>query len=275
MAVTERFVGQPVLRKEDAPLLQGQGSFVDNMSIAGMVHMAIVRSPFAHARVVKVDVSKALEMPGVIAAWSATDLADEWAGPLPMVWPITEDIKASDHWPLTKDKARFQGDGVAVVLGESRGLADDGAEAVDVEYDALPAVLDIEDAVRDGAPLVHDELGTNAVVHWSHGGGGDQSLFESAPVKLKLRYEAPRTTPSAIEPRGALASPVPSLGEFTLWTSTQIPHIARVTLSGTTGIPEHKLRIVAPDVGGSFGGKLDVYAEEALCLALARRPVAR
>jgi carbon-monoxide dehydrogenase large subunit len=118
---------------------------------------------------------------------------------------------------------------------------------------------------------VHDELGTNAVVHWSHGGGGDQGVFDNAPVQLRLRYEAPRITPSPIEPRGALASVVPAMGEFTLWTSTQIPHIARVTLSGTTGIPEHKLRIVAPDVGGAFGAKLNVYAEEALCLALARR----
>ena len=276
MAVTEKVVGQPVLRKEDTSLLRGQGSFVDNMALPGMVHMAVVRSPFAHAKVVKVDVGKALEIPGVIGAWTAADLASEWAGPLPMVWPITEDIKTSDHWPLTSDKARFQGDGVAVVLAESRGLANDGAEAVEVEYDSMDPVLDIEEAVKDGSPLVHEELGTNAVVHWSHGGGGDQSLFESAPVKLKLRYEAPRNTPSAIEPRGVVASPVPSLGEFTLWTSSQIPHIARVTLAGTTGISEHKLRIVAPDVGGSFGGKLDIYAEEALALVLARltgRPV--
>jgi aerobic carbon-monoxide dehydrogenase large subunit len=276
MAITERFVGQPVLRKEDPALLRGQGSFVENMTLPAMLHMAVVRSPFAHARVVKVDASNALEVPGVVGAWSGADLAEQWAAPLPMVWPITEDIKTSDHWPLTKDKARFQGDGVAVVLAESRAAANDGAEAVDVAYEPLQAVTDIEEATKDGAPLVHDELGTNAVVHWSHGGGGDQSLFDTAPVKLQLRYEAPRTTPSAIEPRGAVASPVPSLGEFTLWTSTQIPHIARFTLAGTTGIPEHKLRIVAPDVGGSFGGKLNVYAEEALCLVLARttgRPV--
>jgi carbon-monoxide dehydrogenase large subunit len=191
MAVTEKLVGQPVLRKEDASLLRGQGSFVDNMTLPGMVHMAVVRSPFAHAKVVKVDVSQALEISGVIGAWSAADLAEEWAGPLPMVWPITEDIKTSDHWPLTGDKARFQGDGVAVVLAESRGLANDGAEAVQVEYDPLPPVLDLEEAAKDGGTLVHDELGTNAVVHWSHGGGGDQSLFESAPVKLTVRYEAP------------------------------------------------------------------------------------
>ena len=188
-----------------------------------------------------------------------------------MVWPITEDIKTSDHWPITKDKARFQGDGVAVVVAESRGLADDAAEVVAVEYEQLTPVLDLEEAAKDGSPLVHDELGTNAVVHWSHGGGGDQGVFDSAPVQLRLRYEAPRITPSPIEAAGRSLPSVPAMGEFTLWTSTQIPHIARVTLSGTTGIPEHKLRIVAPDVGGAFGAKLNVYAEEALCLALARR----
>ena len=271
MAITEKFVGTSVPRKEDASLITGQGSFVDNLTLPGMLHLAVVRSPFAHARIENVDVSKALEMPGVVGAWSGADLAGDWAGPLPMVWPITEDIKTSDHWPITKDKARFQGDGVAVVVAESRGRADDAAEVVDVEYEQLDPVLDVEEGMKDGSPLVHDELGTNSVVHWSHGGGGDQGVFDNAPVQLRLRFEAPRITPSPIEPRGAVASVAPAMGEFTLWTSTQIPHIARVTLSGTTGIPEHKLRIVAPDVGGAFGAKLNVYAEEALCLALARR----
>jgi carbon-monoxide dehydrogenase large subunit len=271
MAVSEKFVGASVLRKEDPALVTGQGNFVDNMRLPGLVWMAIVRSPFPHARIASVDVSKALAMPGVVGAWSGSELATEWAAPLPMVWPITEDLKTSDHLPLTKDKARFQGDGVAVVLAESRGQAQDATEAVDVEYEPLDVVTDVEEAMKDGSPLVHDELGTNVVVHWSHGGGGNQSVFDSAPVRLTERYVAPRITPSAIEPRGVLAMSVPAMGEFTLWTSSQIPHIARVTLSGTTGIPEQKLRIVAPDVGGSFGGKLDVYAEEALALALTRR----
>ena len=192
----------------------------------------------------------------------------EWAGPLPMVWPITEDIKTSDHWPLTKDKARFQGDGVAVVVAESRGLANDAAEVVDVEYEQLEPVLDIEEGVKDGSPLVHDELGTNAVVHWSHGGGGDQGVFDSAPCSCApVRGAQDHAEP---DPRGALASVVPAMGEFTLWTSTQIPHIARSPCRHDR-IPSTSLRIVAPDVGGAFGAKLNVYAEEALCLALARR----
>jgi carbon-monoxide dehydrogenase large subunit len=271
MAVAETYVGASVLRKEDPALVTGQGSFVDNMTLPGMLWMAVVRSPFPHARISSIDMSEARAKPGVVGAWSGSDLADDWAAPLPMVWPITEDIKTSDHWPLTKDEARFQGDGVAVILAESRGQAQDAAEAVRVEYESLDAVIDVEQAMREGAPLVHDELGTNVVVHWSHGGGGDQTVFDTAPVRFSERYVAPRITPSSIEPRGVLAMSVPAMGEFTLWTSTQIPHIARFTLSGTTGIPEQKLRIVAPDVGGSFGGKLNVYAEEALALALTRR----
>lgn len=270
MATTQKYVGQPVLRKEDPELLTGQARWTENLSAPGEVWMAVVRSPFAHATVNAVDTSKAAAMPGVLAVFTAADLESEWGGPLPFVWPITEDIKVPVHWPLTKDKARFQGDGVAVVVAETRALAEDAVEAVEVSWDALPAVLDLEEAAKDEV-VIHEDLGTNNVVHWSHGGGGDQSIFDSAPVIVKERYLGPRLIPNAIEPRGCLAQPVPAMGEFTLFSATQIPHIARVTLGGTCNIPESKLRVVAPDVGGGFGSKLNVYAEEALCLVLARR----
>jgi carbon-monoxide dehydrogenase large subunit len=209
-------------------------------------------------------------MPGVVGVFTAADLEGEWGGPLPFVWPITEDIKIPTHWPLTKDKARFQGDGVAVVVAESRGQAEDAAEAVEVHWTQLDAVLDLEEAATDGV-VVHEDLGTNVVVHWSHGGAGDQSIFDTADVVVKERYLGPRLIPNAIEPRGCLAQPVPAMGEFTLISATQIPHVARVTLGGTCGIPETKLRVVAPEVGGGFGSKLNIYAEEALCLVLSRR----
>jgi carbon-monoxide dehydrogenase large subunit len=271
MAVTaERFVGSPVLRKEDPELLTGQSRFIDDVTLAGQVWMAVVRSPFGHARITSIDTAAAAAMPGVVGVFTAADLESEWGGPLPFVWPITEDIKVPVHWPLTKDVARFQGDGVAVVVAESRAQAADAAEAVQVSYDPLPAVVDLEEALKDDV-VIHEDLGTNVVVHWSHGGGGDQSLFDSAPVTVKERYVQRRLIPNAIEPRGCIAQSIPAMGEFTLWSATQIPHIARVTLSGTCGIPESKLRVVAPDVGGGFGSKLNVYAEEALCLALARR----
>ncbi|HEX6231069.1 MAG TPA: molybdopterin cofactor-binding domain-containing protein [Actinomycetota bacterium] len=270
MATTEKFVGQPVLRKEDPELLTGQARWTENLTAPGMVWMVVVRSPYPHARIAKIDASEAASMPGVVGVFTAADLEDEWGGPLPFVWPITEDIKVPVHWPLTKDKARYQGDGVAAVVAQTRGQAKDAAEAVHVEWEPLDAVVDLEEAAKDGA-VIHEDLGTNVVVHWSHGGGGDQSVFDTAPVVVKERYVQPRLIPNAIEPRGCLAQPVPAMGEFTLFTTTQIPHIARVTLGGTCNIAESKLRVVAPDVGGGFGSKLNVYAEEALALVLARR----
>jgi carbon-monoxide dehydrogenase large subunit len=270
MAVTEKFVGQAVLRKEDPELLTGQARYTDNLTAPGMVWMSVVRSPFAHARINGIDTSKAAGMPSVVAVFTAADLESEWGGPLPFVWPITEDIKVPVHWPLTKDTARFQGDAVAVVLAESRGQAEDAAEAVEVDWEPLEAVTDVEEAAKDRV-VIHEDLGTNVVVHWSHGGGGDQSVFDTAEVVVKERYLGPRLIPNAIEPRACLAQPVPAMGEFTLISSTQIPHVARVTLGGTCNIPESKLRVIAPDVGGGFGSKLNIYAEEALSLVIARR----
>ncbi|MEX2202645.1 MAG: molybdopterin cofactor-binding domain-containing protein [Actinomycetota bacterium] len=270
MAITERYVGRSVLRKEDPELITGQARYTENLTAPGMVWMAVVRSPFAHAKITGIDTSKAAAMPGVVAVFTATDLEDEWGGPLPFVWPITEDIKVPVHWPLTKDKARFQGDGVAVVLAETRAQAEDAAELVEVDWAPLDAVTDLEEAAKDGV-VIHEDLGTNVVVHWSHGGGGDQTIFDTADVVVKERYVGPRLIPNAIETRACLAQPVPAMGEFTLISATQIPHIARVTLGGTCNIPESKLRVIAPDVGGGFGSKLNVYAEEALVLVLARR----
>jgi aerobic carbon-monoxide dehydrogenase large subunit len=270
MVATQRYVGQPVLRKEDPELITGQARYTENLTAPGMVWMAVVRSPFAHARLGKIDASEALAIPGVLAVFTAKDLEDEWGGPLPFVWPITEDIKVPIHWPLTNDKARYQGDGVAAVVAETREAAEDAAELVEVGWDQLRAVTDLEEAAKDDV-VIHDDLGTNVVVHWSHGGGGDQSIFDTADVVVKERYTQPRLIPNAMEPRAVLAQPVPAMGEFTLISTTQIPHIARVTLGGTCNIPESKLRVVAPDVGGGFGSKLNVYAEEALALVIARR----
>ncbi|MEP6759071.1 MAG: molybdopterin cofactor-binding domain-containing protein [Actinomycetota bacterium] len=270
MATIEQYIGQPLLRKEDAKLLAGEGSFIDNQSMAGMAWMTLVRPPFVHATIDSVDTTAAAAMPGVVGVFTAADLQGEWAGSLPMVWPITEDIKMPVHWPLTGDKIRFAGDAVAVVVAETRGQAEDAAEAVDVQASALPAVTDLEDAASDRV-VVHEDLGTNRVVHWSHGGAGDQEVFTTAPVIVQERYTQPRLIPNPMETRGCLAFGSPAAGEFTLVSSTQIPHIARVGHSLVTGIPQNKLRIIAPDVGGGFGSKLNVYAEESLALALTRK----
>jgi carbon-monoxide dehydrogenase large subunit len=269
MATTEKFVGQPVLRKEDPEFLTGRARYTDDLSIPGMLWMGIVRSPFAHARINSVDVSPALAMDGVVAAWPASDF--EWAGPLLMAWPVTDDINNPPHEPLAKDKARYQGEGVAVVVAESRGLAEDAAEAVQVDYDPLPAVADVEAALADGAPLVHDDLGTNKSYTWSLTNGDVDKVFSEAPVVVTERYRVQRQIPNAMEPRAILVEPNLATGQFTMWSSTQIPHVLRTAMTLATGIPESKLRIIAPRVGGGFGSKLQVYPEEALGLEVAKR----
>ncbi|HWO71407.1 MAG TPA: xanthine dehydrogenase family protein molybdopterin-binding subunit [Actinomycetota bacterium] len=266
----ERYVGREVLRKEDPEFLTGRARYTDDLVLPGMLWMAVVRSPFAHARIKKVDVSRAVAMEGVVAAFSGQDLAGDWAAPLLMAWPVTEDIKNPPHWPLARDKARYQGDGVAVVVAESRALAADAVEAVDVEYEPLPAVVDMEAALAEGAPVVHEEFGTNRCYTWTHTNGDVERVFAEAPVVVKERYAIQRQIPNAMEPRSVLAEPGPA-GSFTLWTASQIPHIVKVAMALCTGIPESKLRVIAPRVGGGFGSKLQVYPEEALALVLAKR----
>jgi aerobic carbon-monoxide dehydrogenase large subunit len=266
-----RVVGTSVKRKEDLKLLTGRARYIDDIELPGMVWMVVVRSPYAHARIGEVDLSAARESPGVIAAFSGEDLAAEWAGPLPCAWPVTEDINMPSHWPLARDKARYVGDGVAVIVAETRELAADAAELVVADYEPMPAVVDPEAALGDGAPLVHDEFGTNKCFTWTLAAGEVDDAFASAAATVKERYRQQRLIPNAIEPRGVIAQTSPGTDDLILFSSTQVPHILRVTLSGVIGIPEAKLRVVAPDVGGGFGSKLNVYAEEALALALARR----
>ena len=274
MAVTEEagtYIGKPVPRKEDAKLLTGQARYIDDLTLPGMVWASVVRSPFAHATIKSVDVSAAREAEGVVAAFSGADLADEWAATLPCVWLVTEDTKQPMHRPLAIDKARYQGDGVAVVIAETRAQAKDAAELVEVDYEPLEAVIDPEAALADGAPILHDDLGTNHCFTWKLETGDIEGIFGSAPVTVSERFRQQRLIPNAIEPRGILAQYLPAQDEYTLWSATQIPHILRFWLAIVLGVPEARLRVIAPDVGGGFGSKLNVYAEEALGLALAKR----
>src|SRR5947207_143725 len=273
MAMTEdRYVGQAILRKEDAELITGIGRYTDDLTLPGQVSMVLVRSPFAHARVVSVDTAQARAMPGVVGAYTAADLEGEFIGPLPMAWQVTPDLKSAQMWPITKDKARYQGDIVAVVVAETRAQAKDAAEAVDVEYEELPVVIDLEAAMADGAPILHEEFGTNVAYHAEFANGDVDAVFGSAHTIVKERYYLPRLIPNAIEPRGVLAQANPATGELTLWSSTQIPHIMKVTMAAfVLGIPEHKLRVIAPRVGGGCGSTSRVGPEDALELVLARR----
>jgi carbon-monoxide dehydrogenase large subunit len=263
-------IGAPLLRKEDRPLLTGRGTYVDNMTATGALAMFVVRSPHAHARIARVDLSAALAADGVVAAFTGADLRDEWASPLPCAWPVTEDMRNVDHFPLAVDEACFQGDGVAVVVAETRALAKDAAELVEVEYEPLPVAVDVLGSLEPGAPLVHESLGTNECYVWKLSTDDVDDVFAKADVTVSRTYYQPRLIPNAIEPRAVLVQPSPA-GDVTLFSATQIPHVLRFGISAVTGLPEAKLRVVAPDVGGGFGSKLDIYAEEALAVALARR----
>jgi carbon-monoxide dehydrogenase large subunit len=270
-ATAERtaYIGAPVKRREDRALLTGRGTYVDNMAPVGTVSMVVVRSPYAHGRAKKVDLDAARKADGVIAAFSAADLQDDWKAAMPCAWPVTEDMRNPAHYPLT-DVARFQGDGVAVVVAESRAQAKDAAELVEVDWEPLDAIVDVSKALDDSAPLVHPDLGTNECYVWRLDTDATGQAIEDADVVVTRRFYQPRLIPNAMEPRAVLAVPGPT-DDVTLYSATQIPHILRLLTAATLGISEGKVRVVAPDVGGGFGSKLDVYAEELLAVALARR----
>ncbi len=267
-ATTERGaeLGRARLRKEDARLITGQTNWTDNIVLPGMLHLAYVRSPFAHARITSVDVSAALKMPGVVAAFSGADFADE-QGSLPCAWPVTPDIVMPAHPAMATEEVRYVGEAVAVVAARDRYAAADAAAAVDVDYEPLPPVLDIRTALDEGSPQVH-EAG-NKSFEWVFANGDLDAAFRDAPVVLERNYRQQRLIPSAMEPRAVVCSPVGD--EFTLWSATQIPHVLRFLLAAITGIPEQNLRVIAPDVGGGFGSKLQVTAEEELALLIARK----
>jgi carbon-monoxide dehydrogenase large subunit len=263
-------IGQPLRRKEDARLVTGRTRWTDSVTLPGTLHVALLRSPMAHARLTRVDVSAARERPGVVAAFSGTDLTDD-LGSLPMAWTVSEDAKTPSHFPVARDIVRYVGDAVAVVVASSRNAAVDALEAVDVDYEPLPVVLDMEQAIAAGSPLVHDDLGTNVCYTFHEEHGDYETSKAKADVVFKRRYINQRLIPNAMEPRSVIVDPTAGTDSFTLWSATQVPHFVRVFMSLVTGVPEHKLRVIAPDVGGGFGSKLDIYAEEAICLALARR----
>jgi carbon-monoxide dehydrogenase large subunit len=267
-------VGQPRRRKEDARLITGRTTWTDNMVLPGMLHLAIVRSPVAHARITGVDVSAAQQAPNVVAVYTGRDLAEE-QGSIPCAWPVTADMVNPGHPSIAVDQVNHVGEAVAIVVGRSKAAATDAVELVDVDYELLPPVLDMETAVQDGADLVHDQLESNTSYHFvfdagEAGTGADtEQAFADAEVVVSRRLVQQRLIPAFMEPRSVVVQPQGD--NFTMWSATQVPHVLRVMAAMVTGIPEHKLRVIAPDVGGGFGGKLQVNPEEILCLLLARR----
>jgi carbon-monoxide dehydrogenase large subunit len=264
-----RELGRSRKRKEDAKLVTGQTTWTDNIQMPGMAHMAFLRSPMAHARIVSLDVSPALERPGVFAAYTAADLGSDQMD-LPCAWPVTSDMINPGHKPLAVDEVRYVGDAVAVVVARDRYSAADALEAIEVEYEPLPAVVDMEEALKDET-LVHSASGTNKCFVWPFSNGDLDEAFNGADVVIERRYIQQRLIPTAMEPRAVVVAPIAAADEYTVYSATQIPHILRVMLAMTTGIPEQKIRVIAPDVGGGFGSKLDVYAEEVLGVLVAKK----
>ena len=277
MTVTESpftggIVGESRLRREDAALLTGEAKFIDDLQIPGALWVACVRSPHAHARIGGIDASAALAIKGVVAVYSGDDLADAWAAPLPCAWPVTEDMKNPAHHPVAQGKANYAGDIVAVVVAESRYAAADGLEGVVVDYEPLDAVVTIEDAETDRV-VIHESEGTNVSYVWPLVPDPDavEAAFADAAHHVTETFVHQRLIPTAMEPRGVAAVPAPHNGDMILYSSTQIPHILKVMAAITLGRPEQKVRVIAPSVGGGFGCKLNVYAEEIICMALAQR----
>jgi carbon-monoxide dehydrogenase large subunit len=263
-------IGRPIKRKEDARLLTGKTNWVDNIQLPGTLYVHYVRSSVAHARIVKVDTTAAAAADGVVAVYTGADFPEQ-AGST-CVWPVTDDIKMSHYPVICTDKVRYAGDVVAVVVATDKYLAADAGDLVDVDLEPLPAVVDMEDALKTGASLVHDDFGTNHCYTATMPCGDYAAAKAKADVVVKRRFINQRLIPNTMEPRAVVAAPsVGMADEIAVWTSTQIPHVLRVVLALLTGVPENNIRVIAPDVGGGFGVKLQIYREEVLALLLAKK----
>ena len=263
-----KHVGQAIRRKEDPRLITGRAKYVDDIVVHGLLHMAVVRSPEAHARIVSIDGSGALAMPGIKAVYTGADMSDLLA-PLPMAWaPPGVEVKCPERWPLARGTVSHVGDAVAMIIGEDKHVVADAVQAVRVEYESLPVVVDVEEALKDEI-LVHEALGTNKVHEWSMGGGDVDQAIAEADVVVEQRIVNHRTAGAAIEPRGVIAEY--RHGYLTVWSSTQVPHLLRLFYAVQMGIAEDHVRVIAPEVGGGFGGKLQVCAEETLCAWAAKQ----
>ncbi len=268
-------VGSPRRRKEDARLITGRTRWTDNLQLPGMLHLAMVRSPHAHARIVSVDAAAARAATNVVAVLTGEDVKDIQGG-LPCAWPITPDQKAPNHPSIAVDRVAFAGEIVAVVIARSAAEARDAAELVDVDYDELPAAIELKAAAADTV-LAHPDLGTNTSAVWTFdsaaaGTGGDvePAIAEAreSGIVIEREYRQQRLIPTFLEPRSVVCDPTGE--QLTIWSATQVPHFVRIFTAAVLGIPESKVRVIAPDVGGGFGGKLQFTPEEVITVLAAR-----
>nr|WP_193613466.1 xanthine dehydrogenase family protein molybdopterin-binding subunit [Nocardioides lijunqiniae] len=269
-------IGKDRRRKEDQRLITGRTRWTDNLTLPGMLHLAMVRSPFAHATITNIDKSAAEASPNVVRVITGTDVADEQGG-LPNAWPITPDQVTPNHPPIAVDRVVFAGEIVAVIVARSAAEARDAAELVDIDYDELPAALDLKEAAEDKV-LAHPDLGTNKSAFWRFdseeagtGGNVDEAIAKARAdgIVIEREYRQQRLIPAFMEPRSTVVDPTGE--QITMWSSTQIPHILKFLLAAVTGVSESKIRVIAPDVGGGFGGKLQTTPEEFITFLVARQ----
>ena len=274
--MTSRIFGSGIRRREDPRLITGQATYTDDIKLQHMAYAAIKRSPHAHARIRSVDTSAALSAPGVVAVYTGAD-TDGVLNPIPCAWVVPDsDVKTVPHPAIAKDVVRYVGDAVAVVVAESRYQAEDAIDLINVDYETLPAVVNPEAAMQDGAPQLHEDAPNNQAFHWVASGGDTDAAFSSAEVVVRETIIQQKLIPNAIEPRSAVATWLSATGELTLWSSSQNPHICRFVTFLVTGVPEHKIRVIAPEVGGGFGSKSPIYADEMIacfCSMRLGRPV--
>jgi carbon-monoxide dehydrogenase large subunit len=280
--MAENGIGVAVRRKEDYRFITGAGNYTDDINRPGQAYAYFVRSPHAHAQINGIDKSQATGMPGVLAVLTGEDVAAAKWGNLICGWLVKSkdgsDMKVGPHPILCQGKARYVGDHVAVVVAETYHQAKDAAEAVVVDYEVLPACVATADADKPGQPLVHDDIASNTVYNWELGDAAavDAALAAAAHV-TRIDLVNNRLVPNALEPRAAIGEYERGTSSFTLYTTSQNPHVTRLVISAFIGVaPEHKLRVIAPDVGGGFGSKIFIYAEECACLLASKvtgRPV--
>jgi carbon-monoxide dehydrogenase large subunit len=265
-------IGASVLRKEDRRFTTGKGRYVDDIKLQGMTHAHFVRSPHGHAKVKGIDASAALKMPGVVAVLTGQQLVDDKVGNLICGWAVHSKDGTPmkmGAWPaMAPEVVRFVGQAVAVVIAETKNQARDAAEAVQVDYEELPAVTNVKAAIAAGAPQLHPEAPNNIVYDWALGDeAATNDAFSKAANVVKMDLVNNRLAPNAMEPRAAIAQYDEAEEHFTLYTTSQNPHVARLVLSAFYNIaPENKLRVIAPDVGGGFGSKIFIYPEEMVAL---------
>ena len=269
-----RMMGARVKRAEDPRLITGQATYVDDVRLVDLLYAVVARSPIAHGRIKRIDTAAARAAPGVVAVYTAQDL--RFAGPLPNAWSLSG-VHISRSDPLCTDKVRMVGDPIALVVAESRYAARDAADLIDADYEELPAVVDVERALEPGAPTIWDNAPGNQAYRVEVGDKGEtDAAFRKAHTTVSLRLVNQRLIPNPMETRGVVAQWEPGPQQLTVWSSSQLSHLLRTNLAAILELPEHRVRVVVPEVGGGFGCKLNVYGEEALVARasmLLKRPV--